>query len=154
MTYRNQKKMELLQLVQGTDTVSAYAQKFEEYSRYAPEYVTNKADRVWKFREGLKMRICTLIASTPARTFSEIVELALEQERLELESIRFREAQRERNRQGSSRRRPSGSGFGDSQRIEQSRSNVSIDSENRKRKFNKNRSQGQARSQSSYEGRT
>ena len=54
MTYRNQKKMEFLQLVQGTDTVFAYAQKFEECSRYAQEYVTNEADRVWKFREGLK----------------------------------------------------------------------------------------------------
>ena len=77
-TYRNQKKMEFLQLVQGTDTVSVYAQKFEECSRYAPEYVTHETDRVWKFREGLKMRIRTLIASAPVRTFSDVVELALE----------------------------------------------------------------------------
>ena len=104
MTYRNQKKMEFLQLVQGTDIVSAHAQKSEQCSRYAPEYVTNEADRVWKFREGLKMRIRTLIASAPAQTFSEIVELALEQERLELESIRSRESQREGSRQGSTQR--------------------------------------------------
>ena len=110
--------MEFMQLVQGIDTVSAYAHKFEECSRYAPEYVMNEADRVWKFREGLKMRIRTLIDSATVRTFSEIVELALKQERLELESVRLRETQREGNRQWSSQKRPSGSNFGGNLRQE------------------------------------
>ena len=139
MTYRNQKKMEFLQLVQGSDTVSAYAQKFEECSRYAPQYVMNEADRVWKFREGLKMRIRTLIASAPIQTFSEIVELALEQERLELESIRSRESQREGSRPGFTQRRPFGSGFRGSQRTGQSRPSGSVNSGIRKRKFFGNR---------------
>ena len=149
MTYRNQKKMEFLQLIQGTDTVSVYAQKFEEYSRYAPEYVINEGDRVWKFREGLKMKIRTPIASATARTFSEIVELALEQERLELESLRFRETQGEGSKPGFSQRRPFGSRFGGSQRIGQSRPSGSINSGNRKRKFFGNRVQGQSRPQPS-----
>ena len=153
-TYRNQKKMEFLQLVQGTDTVSVYAQKFEECSRYAPEYVTHETDRVWKFREGLKMRIRTLIASAPVRTFSDVVELALEQERLELESMRFKESQRGGYRQRFAQRRPFGSGFEGSQRTEQSRPSGSINSGNRKRKFFGNRFQGQSRPQPSEVSQT
>ncbi|MBM1124171.1 retrotransposon gag domain-containing protein, partial [Klebsiella pneumoniae] len=39
LTYINKMKSDFLKLVQGTDSVSVYVQKFEEYSRYAPEYV-------------------------------------------------------------------------------------------------------------------
>ena len=83
-------KVEFLKLVQGTDSVSEYAQKFNVYFRYAPEYVSIEVDRIWKFREGLKMRIRTLVVSPGGRTYQEVVEQALEQERLEIESIRFR----------------------------------------------------------------
>ena len=46
MTYRNKMKMEFLKLEQGTDSVSVYVQKFDTHSRYAPEYVSNEANRV------------------------------------------------------------------------------------------------------------
>ena len=104
LTYINQMKSEFLKLVQGTDTVSVYAQKFDEYSRYAPEYVSTEADRIWKFREGLKMRIRTYIAAAAAKTYQEVVEQALEQERLESESIRLRES-RDGNRPSFAQKR-------------------------------------------------
>ena len=78
LTYINKMKTEFLKLVQGTDTVSVYTQKFDEYSRYVPEYVATEADRIWKFREGLNMRIRTFIASAAAKTYQEVVEQALE----------------------------------------------------------------------------
>ena len=63
LTYRNQMKMEFLRLEQGSDSVSAYVQKFDTYARYAPEYVSNEADRIWKFCEGLKVRIRPYVVS-------------------------------------------------------------------------------------------
>ena len=64
-------------LEQGTDSVSVYAQKFDTYARYAPEYVSNEADRIWKFCEGLKVRIRPYMVSTRGRTYAKVVEQAL-----------------------------------------------------------------------------
>ena len=83
LTYRNQMKMEFLRLEQGSDSVSAYVQKFDTYARYAPEYVSNEADRIWKFCEGLKVRIRPYVISAGGKTYAKAVEQALAQERIE-----------------------------------------------------------------------
>ena len=104
LTYRNQMKMEFLRLEQGTDSVSVYVQKFDTYARYAPEYVSNEADRIWKFCEGLKTRLHPYVVSAGGRTYAEVVEKALVQERIEQAAIR--EASRGTGRQGSGQYRP------------------------------------------------
>ena len=104
LTYRNQMKMEFLRLEQGTDSVSVYVQKFDTYARYAPKYVSNEADRIWKFCEGLKTRLRPYVVSAGGKTYAEVVEKALVQERIEQAAIR--EAPRGLGRQGSVQYRP------------------------------------------------
>ena len=99
LTYRNQMKMEFFRLEQGADSVSVYVQKFDTNARYAPEYVSNEADRIWKFCEGLKTRLRPYVVSAGGRTYAEVVEQALVQERIEQAAIR--EASRGTGRQGS-----------------------------------------------------
>ncbi|MBM1124173.1 hypothetical protein JQN44_27225, partial [Klebsiella pneumoniae] len=88
-----------------------------------------------------------------AKTYQEVVEQAFEQEKLELESIRFRES-RDGNRQGTAQRRPSGQGNSGNQRQDQYRPNFQTNSGNNKRKFSGNNSQKQSFQQSSESGRT
>ncbi|WP_227642599.1 retrotransposon gag family protein, partial [Klebsiella pneumoniae] len=155
MTYRNQMKMEFLKLEQGTDSVSVYVQKFDTHSRYAPEYVSNETDRVWKFSEGLKKHFRPYIVTSGVKTYAEVVEQALALERLEQGSGQAGEAPRDQNRQGS------GQGSGQFRKSGGSNQNRDPTSQNRpqfsgnnKRKFEGGRSQGQVQPQSSNTERT
>ncbi|MBM1124169.1 hypothetical protein JQN44_27200, partial [Klebsiella pneumoniae] len=129
------------------DSVAEYARKFEAYSRYAPEYVSTEADRIWKFRSGLKMRIRSLILSAGGKTYQEVVELALGQEQLELESNRTREAQK--GRHVSTQGRSQNTSGGGSQVSGHSGSFAPSNYSGKKRKFYKRNPQGQSQQQSS-----
>ena len=82
------------------------------------------------------MRIHTLIISAGGKTYQEVVELALGQEQLEMESNRFREAQK--GRQVSAQERSPSTPGGGSQISGPSGSYAPSNYHGKKRKFNKN----------------
>ncbi|KAL2240728.1 UNVERIFIED_CONTAM: hypothetical protein Sindi_0714000 [Sesamum indicum] len=55
--YRDKKRMELLNLVQGDDqTVVEYELRFAALAKYAPEAIAKQEDRCYRFEQGLRPR--------------------------------------------------------------------------------------------------
>ncbi|MBM1124191.1 retrotransposon gag domain-containing protein, partial [Klebsiella pneumoniae] len=153
LTYRNKMKIEFLKLEQGTDSVSVYVQKFDTYSRYAPGYVANESERVWKFGEGLKKSFQSFIVTSGAKTYAEVVEQALALERVEQGSSQAGQVPRD-NRQGSGQGNQFRKSGGNSQNRGQSSQYRPNSSGKNKRKFEDNRSRGQNQQQSSNNERS
>ena len=74
---RVQKFREFDRLEQGTLTVSQYASKFEELSRYAPSLLADEGIRARKFENGLRSRIQHQVIAFELPTYKEVVNKAL-----------------------------------------------------------------------------
>ncbi|KAI8530246.1 hypothetical protein RHMOL_Rhmol11G0041400 [Rhododendron molle] len=80
------KEQEFTNLKQGTMTVTQYAAKFEELSRYAPEAVATEDKKARRFEWGLTTARRAVVAQT-FPTYADVVKCAL---RLESEEADFK----------------------------------------------------------------
>ncbi|RVW85779.1 Transposon Ty3-G Gag-Pol polyprotein [Vitis vinifera] len=87
---RRQKRAEFIHLVQRNMTVTEYAAKFTQLSRYAPNVVADEQMRAEQFQEGLRLNIRAQVAPFMLRTYSEVVARALVIEREMEEAQRLR----------------------------------------------------------------
>ncbi|KAJ9705739.1 hypothetical protein PVL29_003705 [Vitis rotundifolia] len=71
-------------------TVTEYAAKFTQLSRYAPNMVANEQMQAKQFQEGLRLNIRAQVAPFMLRTYSEVVARALVIEREMEEAQRLR----------------------------------------------------------------
>ena len=87
---RRQKRAEFIHLVQRNMTVTEYAAKFTQLSRYAPNVVADEQMRAEQFQEGLRLNIRAQVAPFMLHTYSEVVARALVIEREMEEAQRLR----------------------------------------------------------------
>ena len=87
---RRQKKVEFIHLVQRNMTVTEYAAKFTQLSRYALNVVADEQIRAEQFQEGLRLNIRVQVTPFMLRTDSEVVARALVIEREMKEAQRLR----------------------------------------------------------------
>ncbi|XP_059590466.1 uncharacterized protein LOC132253091 [Vitis vinifera] len=87
---RRQKRAKFIHLVQRNMTVTEYAAKFTQLSRYAPNVVADEQMRAEQFQEGLRLNIRAQVAPFMLRTYSEVVARALVIEREMEEAQRLR----------------------------------------------------------------
>ncbi|RVW98343.1 hypothetical protein CK203_034302 [Vitis vinifera] len=71
-------------------TVTKYAAKFTQLSRYAPNVVADEQMRVEQFQEGLRLNIRAQVAPFMLHTYSKVVARALVIEREIEETQRLR----------------------------------------------------------------
>ncbi|KAL0313197.1 UNVERIFIED_CONTAM: hypothetical protein Sradi_5719000 [Sesamum radiatum] len=78
--YRDRKKMEFLNLVQGDEqTVAEYELRFAALAKYAPEVVATQEDRCYRFEQGLRPEIKRGLAIRISN-FKTLVESAVRME--------------------------------------------------------------------------
>ncbi|KAL0284336.1 UNVERIFIED_CONTAM: hypothetical protein Sradi_7202000 [Sesamum radiatum] len=78
--YRDKKRMEFLNLVQGNDqTVAEYELRFASLAKYAPEAVATQEDRCYRFEQGLRTEIKKGLVVRIAN-FKTLVESAVRME--------------------------------------------------------------------------
>ena len=87
---RRQKREEIVHLVQKKLTVTKYASKFTQLSRYVSHKVVNERMQAKQFQEGLKLSIRAQVAPFMIHTYSEVVARALILEREMEETQRLR----------------------------------------------------------------
>lgn len=74
---KNQKRIEFLNLEQGSLTVAEYQRKFDELSRYAGKQVEKEEDKMWYFLKGLRSDIHGRVSLLDVKTLAELVTKAL-----------------------------------------------------------------------------
>ncbi|KAH7838421.1 hypothetical protein Vadar_026177 [Vaccinium darrowii] len=74
---KNQKRIEFLNLEQGSLTVAEYQRKFDELSRNAGKQVEKEEDKVWYFIKGLGSDIRGRVSLLDVKTLAELVTKAL-----------------------------------------------------------------------------
>ncbi|KAL0395481.1 UNVERIFIED_CONTAM: hypothetical protein Slati_4514300 [Sesamum latifolium] len=78
--YRDKKRMEFLNLVQGDNqTVAEYELRFAALAKYAPEAVVTQEDRCYRFEQGLRPEIRKGLA-VRITDFKTLVESAVRME--------------------------------------------------------------------------
>ena len=87
---RRQKSVEFIHLVQRNMTMTEYAAKFTQLSRYALIAVANEHMRAEQFQEGLRLKIRAQVAPFMLHTYNEVVARALVIEREMEEAQRLR----------------------------------------------------------------
>ncbi|KAL0291840.1 UNVERIFIED_CONTAM: Transposon Ty3-G Gag-Pol polyprotein [Sesamum radiatum] len=92
--YRDKKKMEFLNLVQGDNqTVAEYELRFAALAKYAPEAVVTPEDRCYRFEQGLRPEIKKGLA-VRITNFKTLVELAVRMEEAVIEEKKKGEEKR------------------------------------------------------------
>ncbi|KAL0439936.1 UNVERIFIED_CONTAM: hypothetical protein Slati_2476600 [Sesamum latifolium] len=92
--YRDKKRMEFLNLVQGDDqTVAEYELRFAALAKYAPEAVVTQEDRCYRFEQGLRPEIRKGLA-VRIINFKTLVESAVRMEEAVIEEKKKREEKR------------------------------------------------------------
>ncbi|KAL0386393.1 UNVERIFIED_CONTAM: hypothetical protein Slati_4558400 [Sesamum latifolium] len=86
--YRDKKRMEFLNLVQGDDqTVAEYELRFAALAKYAPEAIVTPEDRCYRFEQGLRPKIKKGLA-VRITNFKTVVESAVRMEEAVIEDRR------------------------------------------------------------------
>jgi len=85
MHLQKQKQREFLTLRLGNLLVMEYANRFDELSRFASEYVATDRMRMLRFEEGLAPYIRNQLAGQPVQISQELDERAVEIERVKTE---------------------------------------------------------------------
>ncbi|CAL2230256.1 unnamed protein product [Prunus armeniaca] len=75
-SYRNAKKVEFLQLKQGSMSMLEYEHKFNELSGFAPELIPNEEEKCRRFEEGLWLDIQAVVIVTTYPTMRALVQAA------------------------------------------------------------------------------
>ena len=78
---RQQRRLEFMQLTQGTLSVREYQQRFTALSEFAPEIVALEENKISQFFHGLRADIRTLISSHENLTFARVFDGAMRVER-------------------------------------------------------------------------
>ncbi|KAL0404877.1 UNVERIFIED_CONTAM: Transposon Ty3-G Gag-Pol polyprotein [Sesamum radiatum] len=92
--YRDKKRMEFLNLVQGDDqTVAEYELRFAALAKYAPEAVATQEDRCYRFEQGLRPEIKKGLA-VRITNFKTLVESAVRMEEAVIEEKKRMEEKR------------------------------------------------------------
>ncbi|KAL2236228.1 UNVERIFIED_CONTAM: Transposon Tf2-12 polyprotein [Sesamum indicum] len=92
--YRDKKRMEFLNLVQGDDqTVAEYKLRFAALAKYAPEAIATQEDRCYRFEQGLRPEIRRGLA-VRITTFKTLVESAVRMEEAVMEDKKKGEEKR------------------------------------------------------------
>ncbi|KAL0383099.1 UNVERIFIED_CONTAM: hypothetical protein Scaly_0597200 [Sesamum calycinum] len=86
--YRDKKRMEFLNLVQGDEqTMAEYALRFAALAKYAPEAVATQEDRCYRFEQGLRPEIKRGLA-VRIINFKTLVESTVRMEEAEVGTFR------------------------------------------------------------------
>ncbi|XP_011070710.1 uncharacterized protein LOC105156311 [Sesamum indicum] len=92
--YRDKKRMEFLNLVQGDDqTVAEYELRFAALAKYAPEAIATQEDRCYRFEQGLRPEIRRGLA-VRITNFKTLVESAVRMEEAVMEDKKKGEEKR------------------------------------------------------------
>ncbi|KAL2226254.1 UNVERIFIED_CONTAM: Transposon Tf2-12 polyprotein, partial [Sesamum indicum] len=92
--YRDKKRMEFLNLVQGDDqTVAEYKLRFAALAKYAPEAIATQEDRCYRFEQGLRPEIRRGLA-VRITNFKTLVESAVRMEEAVMEDKKKGEEKR------------------------------------------------------------
>ncbi|KAL2223980.1 UNVERIFIED_CONTAM: Transposon Tf2-12 polyprotein [Sesamum indicum] len=92
--YRDKKRMEFLNLVQGDDqTVAEYELRFAALAKYAPEAIATQEDRCYRFEQGLRPEIRKGLAIR-ITNFKTLVESAVRMEEAVMEDKKKGEEKR------------------------------------------------------------
>ncbi|KAL2237893.1 UNVERIFIED_CONTAM: hypothetical protein Sindi_0981000 [Sesamum indicum] len=92
--YRDKKRMEFLNLVQGDDqTVAEYELRFAALAKYAPEAIATQEDRCYRFEQGLRREIRRGLAIR-ITNFKTLVESAVRMEETVIEDKKKGEEKR------------------------------------------------------------
>ncbi|KAL3741663.1 hypothetical protein ACJRO7_017172 [Eucalyptus globulus] len=70
------KMAEFQRLRQGTMTVDQYEAKFAELSQYAPELVQKPADRIRRFRDGLRSKVRSFLVPLDLKEYKDLYKRA------------------------------------------------------------------------------
>lgn len=83
ITVQQQMEKEFMELkMSGNMTVTQYARKFMELSRFAPDFVASEKLKMRRFEEGLAFYIRNQLAGQPIQTYQELYERAAKVERV------------------------------------------------------------------------
>ncbi|XP_024025359.1 uncharacterized protein LOC112092721 [Morus notabilis] len=76
-SYRDEKAIEFMSLLQGDMSVSEYEAKFNDLSRFAPSLVESKHLRCLKFEKGLKNYVRRPLVALRIQNFRDLVAAAI-----------------------------------------------------------------------------
>ena len=71
------KATEFMRLTQGTKTITEYMHAFNNFSRYAPEFVNTEEKKIESFKRGLGTKLIKTMANSRCATYNEFVSDAL-----------------------------------------------------------------------------
>jgi len=74
------KHTEFMRLMQGTKSLTKYLHAFNNFFRYAIEFVDTDAKKIVSFKRGLSSKLTKTLANNKSATFNEFVSDALTQE--------------------------------------------------------------------------
>ena len=86
---QEKKEDEFIRLRQRIQTVAEYESQFTRLSKFTPELIVTEQRRVWRFIQGLNVKIQKDLAVAQINTFSEAVEKALRVENARLQVRNF-----------------------------------------------------------------
>ncbi|WRX10265.1 Reverse transcriptase domain - like 10 [Theobroma cacao] len=104
--HQKEKKREFLSLKQGNLTVEEYETRFNELMLYVPDLVKFEQDQASYFEEGLRNEIRERMTVTGREPHKEVVQMALQAEKLAIENMRIRTEFAKRRNLGMSSSQP------------------------------------------------
>ncbi|XP_024017741.1 uncharacterized protein LOC112090514 [Morus notabilis] len=105
-SYREEKALEFMSLLQGDMSIREYEAKFNDLSRFAPSLVESEHMRCLKFEKGLKNSVMRSLVALRLRNFQDLVAAAT---RVEQDNLAYHQSKEEAGRVSVSYR-PSVSG--------------------------------------------
>ncbi|XP_024018922.1 uncharacterized protein LOC112090878 [Morus notabilis] len=106
-SYREDKTLEFMSLLQGDMSIREYEAKFNDLSRFTPSLVESEHMRCLKFEKGLKNSVRRSLVALRLRNFRDLVAATT---RVERDNLAYRQSKEEEAGQVSVSGRPSVSG--------------------------------------------